>query len=322
MTGERGGTRIGLRDLGAAVALLILLAVLAVLAPDFFRPSNLRDLAVSNAPAAIVAIGLTLVLLTGQVDISVGSQFAIASVAYAVLVKAGAPAALAVLAALALGAVLGLLNGWLVARLGMPSVVVTLATMVVWRDAVRWYTEGAWVQGLPGGFQWFGLPQTAGEVVIVGLAVVLAGIAAYVLRSVVIGRWLLAVGSDAEAARLSGLRPPVIVMGGFVVLGALTALAAVLNDVRFSQVPPSAGIGLELKVLAAAVVGGTLITGGRGTVLGTMAGIALLGTLGTGLTFVGLSPFWEKAAQGAIILVAAAVDSARARPVRPSVSRA
>ena len=146
--------------------------------------------------------------------------------------------------------------------------------------------------------------------------------AAYVLRSMVIGRWLFAVGSDPEAARLSGLRPRSIVMGGFVALGALTALAAVLNDVRFSQVPPSAGIGLELKVLAAAVVGGTLITGGRGTVLGTMAGIALLGTLGTGLTFVGLSPFWEKAAQGAIILVAAAVDSARARPARPSVSRA
>src|SRR5262249_54437311 len=155
-------------------------------------------------------------------------------------------------------------------------------------------------------------------IVIVGLAIVLAGTAAFVLRSVAIGRWLFAVGSDSEAARLSGLRPPLVIMGSFVVLGALTALAAILNDVRFSQVPPSAGIGLELKVLAAAVVGGTLITGGRGTVLGTMAGIALLGTLGTGLTFVGLSPFWEKAAQGAIILIAAAVDAVRERPGRPS----
>jgi rhamnose transport system permease protein len=219
-----------------------------------------------------------------------------------------------------LGASLGAINGVFVARLGLPSVVVTLATMVIWRDSLRWVTEGAWVQDLPGGFQWFGLPQRTGEsaIVLVALAVLLAG--AYGLRALAAGRAIYAVGSDPEAARLVGLRPDRVVLGVFTALGTCTALAAVLNSIRFSEVQGNAGVGLEIRVLAAVVVGGTLITGGRGTLAGTLAGVVLLGVLGTALTFLGINPFWEKAAQGGIILLASGADAlaglAARRPAR------
>jgi rhamnose transport system permease protein len=286
-----------------------LLLLLAVAAPGFFAPGNLRDLAVANAPVLIVAIGMTLVLLTGHVDISVGSQFAVCSVAAALLARAGLPMPLVLAAVVLLGAAVGGLNGWFVARLALPSVVVTLATMVIWRDGLRWATEGAWVQDLPAGFQWFGLSQRSGEwgIVLAATLAFLAGV--YGLRSLRAGRAIYAVGSDPEAARLVGLRPDLVVFGVFTALGACTAVAAVLNSIRFSEVQGNAGVGLEIKVLASVVVGGTLITGGRGTLAGTVAGVALLGVLGTALTFLGINPFWEKAAQGGIILLASAADA-------------
>jgi rhamnose transport system permease protein len=289
------------RELGTAAALGLLLLVLLVVAPQFFRLDNLRDLAVANAPVLIVAVGMTLVLLTGHVDISVGSQFAVCSVCAALLARAGMPMPLVLGATMVLGAGLGAMNGLFVARLQLPSVVVTLATMVIWRDGLRWATQGAWVQNLPPSFQWFGLAQRPGEWVVLMTAggVLLAG--AYVLRLRAAGRAVYAVGS--------GLQPQRVVFAVFAMLGACTALAAVLNSIRFAEVQANAGVGLEIKVLASVVVGGTLITGGRGTLGGTLVGVALLGVLGTALTFLGVNAFWEKAAQGAIILLAAAADA-------------
>ena len=130
------------------------------------------------------------------------------------------------------------------------------------------------------------------------------------MRNLGAGRAIYAVGSDAEAARLAGVEPQRIVFGVFVLMGALVGLAALLNAVRFSVVPSNAGLGLELKAVAAVVVGGAAITGGRGTLLGTLIGAALLGTIGTALTFAGINPFWEKAIQGAIILAALVSDVA------------
>jgi rhamnose transport system permease protein len=298
-----------LRELGTAAALGLLLLVLLGAAPQFFRLDNLRDLAVANAPVLIVAVGMTLVLLTGHVDISVGSQLAVCSVCAALLARAGMPMPLVLATTVALGAGLGAMNGLFVARLQLPSVVVTLATMVIWRDALRWATEGAWVQDLPPSFQWFGLAQRSGEWVVVLTAGGVLLVAAYVLRLRAAGRAVYAVGSDPEAARLVGLQPQGVVFAVFTTLGACTALAAVLNSIRFAEVQANAGVGLEIKVLASVVVGGTLITGGRGTLGGTLAGVALLGVLGTALTFLGVNAFWEKAAQGAIILLASAADA-------------
>jgi len=196
----------------------------------------------------------------------------------------------------------------LVARLRLPSIIVTLAMLAVWRNASQWTTEGAWVQDLPGNFQWFGLGQRTGETLNVAVTFLLLLLFAWGLRNLGAGRAVYAVGSDAEAARLAGMYPTRVVFSVFVLMGVLTALAALLNAVRFTAVPSNTGLGLELKVIAAVVVGGTAISGGRGTLFGTFLGVALLGTIGNTLTFAGINPFWEKAIQGAIILAAAASE--------------
>lgn len=296
------------RELAAALAWAVVLALVTAAAPSFWSADNLRDLALNNAPLLLVATGMTLVILVGQIDISVGSQFAIVSVCAGLLAKAGAGSPLLLAGVLALGASLGAVNGLLVGRLGLPSIIVTLATMVAWRDGLRWATEGAWIQDLPPDFQWFGLGQAAGQGLIVtasvGVLVCLSG----ALRHLMAGRALYAVGSDHEAARLAGIEPARITLLVFVAMGTLTGLAALLNAARFSSIPSSTGLGLELEAVAAVVVGGTAIRGGRGTLLGTFIGVGLLGTIGPALTFAGINPFWEKAVQGAIILGALASD--------------
>jgi rhamnose transport system permease protein len=290
-----------------------LLLVVAVVAPSFFAPGNLRDLIVNNLPTLLIAIGMTLVILVGQIDISVGSQFAVCSVAAGVLAKTGLPMPLVFVAVILIGGSMGALNGTLIGWLRLPSIIVTLAMLVMWRDALRWTTEGAWVQGLPENFQWFGLGQSTGEVLMFVISLLLFVAFAWSLRHLVVGRTVYAVGSDAEAARLAGINSPNVAFWVFVVMGALVGISALLNAIRFSTIPGNSGVGLELKAIAAVVVGGVAITGGRGTLIGTLIGVALLGTIGTALTFLGINPFWEKAIQGAIILAALASDVALGR---------
>lgn len=298
------------REVSAALAYVALLVAVGVAAPSFFGAGNLRDMALNNAPVLLVAVGMTLVILVGEIDISVGSQFAVCSVAAGWLAKEGVPVALLLPSVLLLGALMGAVNGALVGYLRLPSIIVTLAMLVAWRDALRWVTQGEWVQGLPPNFQWFGLGQASAQWLIVGVALGVLAAFSWMLRNLGAGRAVYATGSDAEAARLAGIDPRRVVFGVFVLMGALTGLAALLNAVRFSAVPSNAGIGLELKAVAAVVVGGAAITGGRGTLVGTLIGAALLGTIGTALTFVGINPFWEKAIQGAIILAALVSDVA------------
>ena len=301
------------RELPPAIALAAVLVAVLVVAPSFFGAGNLRDLALNNAPVLLVSIGMTLVILVGEIDISVGSQFAVCSVAAGVLAKAGVPIALVPLAGIAVGACMGAVNGFLVGTLGLPSIIVTLAMLVAWRDALRWATEGAWVQDLPSDFQWFGLAPAAAQTLIIVVAIVVLMLGAWALRNLQLGRSLYAVGSDEEAARLAGIEPKRVLFGVFTVTGALVGLAAMLNAVRFNAVPSNAGLGLELTAVAAVVVGGTAITGGRGSMLGTLIGVLLLGTIGTAMTYVGISPFWAKAIQGLIILAALVADAALAR---------
>lgn len=279
------------------------------MAPAFFGAANLRDLLTGNAPVLVAAIGMTLVILARQIDISIGSQFAICGVAAGLLAKAGLPIPWAGLGAVATGALLGALNGWLVGGLGLPSIVATLATMVMLREGLRWATEGVWVQDLPPGFQWLGLGQDLGRVVIPMVALVVFALFAWGLRHVAAGRAVYATGSDAEAARLAGIRPRRVVFGVFVAMGALTGLAALLTAIQFIDVQTNAGVGLELRVIAAVVVGGTAISGGRGSLLGTLLGVTLIGLVGPALTFLGTQAYWDRALQGLIILVAVAADA-------------
>lgn len=297
-----------------ALALAALLALLAVLAPTFFRMDNLRDLLVGNAPVLVAAVGMTLVMLARQIDISIGSQFAICGVAAGMLAKTGLPMPFVALGAIGVGALLGMLNGALVAGLGLPAIVVTLATMVLLREGLRWATEGVWVRDLPANFQWLGLGQGAGRVAVIVLALVVFALFAWGLRQIAAGRAVYATGSDPEAARLAGIRPRRVVFGVFAFMGGLVGLAAVLTSIQFIDVQTNSGVGLEMKVIAAVVVGGTAISGGRGSLVGTLLGVALLGAIGPALTFLGTEAYWERALQGLVILLAVAADALRKRP--------
>ncbi len=256
---------------------------------------------------------MTLVVLARHIDISIGSQFAIAGVAAGLFAKAGWPMPAAGAGAVGVGALLGALNGALVAGLGLPSIVVTLATMVLLRESLRWVTEGVWVQDLPAGFQWFGLGQASGRMAVVVASALVFAAFAWVLHRVAVGRAVYATGSEPEAARLVGIRPRSVVFGVFVAMGALTGLAALLTAIQFIDVQTNAGVGLEMKVIAAVVVGGTAISGGRGTLVGTLLGVALLGAIGPALTFLGTEAHWERALQGLVILVAVAADAFETR---------
>lgn len=312
-------TMLSRHEVPVAAAILILGIVLAFLAPAYFSQENGQAIFLANLPVVIVALGATLVVLTGEIDISVGSAFAICSVMAGVLAKAGVPVVAAALGACLLGALLGTISGMLVGYLRLPSIVVTLAAMVALRDGLRWATQGAWVQDLPAGFQWFGLGPAIYPLLAAGVTLILVVALAWGLRHLSAGRSIYAVGSNREAARLAGLDPALVVCLVFAVAGALTGLAAALNAVRFNQIPSNAGLGLEMKVIAAVVVGGVAITGGRGRVIGTVLGVVLLGLIGPALTFLGVSAYWERAIQGAIILAAVAID--RLQPVTRTVTR-
>ncbi|MCI0664220.1 MAG: ABC transporter permease [Acidobacteria bacterium] len=295
-------------EASAAIAFLTLLFIVALITPSFFSLTNLRDLMLSNIPVLIVATGMTLVILARHIDISIGAQFAVCSVAAGVLAKSGLPIFLVLVTTALIGCLIGTINGFFAARFNIPSIVVTLGSMVALRDSLRWVTEGRWVQNLPPDFQWFGLGQSTGQFLIVLIALSIFLLFAWGLKNLALGRAVYAVGSDAEAARLAGIPPQVITYFIFITMGGLTGIAALLNSIRFSDIQSNAGTGLELKAIAAVVVGGTAIQGGRGTLVGTLIGVALLGTIGTALTFLGINPFWEKALQGAIILAAVVSD--------------
>jgi rhamnose transport system permease protein len=310
------------RVVSVALTIAALSAVLVGTAPGFFSRENLSDLLLGNLPVLIMAMGTTLVVLTGEIDISVGSVFAICGVVAGLLAQAGVPMPGTILLTAMAGAVLGTLNGVLVAYAALPSIVVTLATMVALRDGLRWVTQGAWVQNLPAGFQWFGLSQGAYPYVACAVAAALQLSLSDVLRHIAAGRAVYATGSDPDAARLAGLNTALVKCAVFTIAGALTGLGALLNAVRFNQIPSNAGIGLEMKVIAAVVVGGVAIRGGRGTLTGTLLGLVLLAMIGPALVFLGINAYWERAIQGAIILTAVALDAWRARRQRPEVTLA
>jgi rhamnose transport system permease protein len=297
------------RELAVAAAYAAMVGALLIARPDVFRAQFL-DTWVSAAPVLIVAVGMTLVIVTRQIDISVGSQFSVCAVLAALMAKSGLPMPVVAGIVIAAGAAFGAANGVFVALMGLPAIVVTLATMVIGREALAWAREGAAVRDLPESFQWLGMSTRHGQAMLIVAACVVLIVAAWATRFLAAGRAPYAVGSDMEAARLAGVRPTRVVFWVFGLTGALTGLAAMLEAIRNAQIATNLGKDLELKVIAAVVVGGTALSGGRGTMLGTLIGVLLLATVRPALSLVGgklglQNPAdWEKAAQGLIILLA------------------
>ena len=298
-----------IREISVAITYGFLLLLLWEKNPNFFLHHQFRLTWISSAPYIVAAVGMTLVILARHIDISIGAQFSIAAVSAGLLAKAGWPMPLVVTATVLIGCLMGSINGLLVALLGLPSIVVTLATMEILQDSLKLVRQGAPVNGLPPTFQWFGLPQLTGQWVVLSCALGILALFALGMRYLPAGRAVLAVGSDEEAARLAGIRPRKVVFFVFVLMGALTAAAALLQEVRMPRIDPKDGMQKELEVIAAVVVGGTAISGGRGTLIGSLLGVALLTTISPALIFLTKQSYWDKAIQGAIILLAVASDS-------------
>jgi ribose/xylose/arabinose/galactoside ABC-type transport system permease subunit len=300
------------REICVGLALILLLLLLAVLAPSFFRLQPLLALLTREAPSLVVTCGVALVIISRQIDISVGAQFGICSVCAGLLAALGWPVWLALLGAVSIGAVLGAINGSLVAGLRLPSIVVTLATMVIWREGLRWKRQGQFVN-LPDNAQWLGQSQIMGQVIIIASAAALLILLIFGMKYLAAGRFVYAVGSDAEAARLAGIRPQLTTFLVFTLAGAMTGFASMMNVLQSPQVDPKSGSGLELKAIAAAVVGGIAVSGGRGNLVGAFLGLLLLACIGPALTYLHIEAYWEKAIQGAIILLAVMAEGFRIR---------
>jgi len=298
-----------IREISVAVTYGLLLLLLWFVNPNFFHRHQFRLTWISSSPLIVASVGMTLVILARQIDISIGAQFSICAITAGLLAKSGWPMPLVAAGTILAGALMGAVNGSLVAFLKLPSIVVTLAMMEILQDALRLINQGAPVLGLPPTFQWFGLPQIEGQWLLIGLSLAILFSFALAMRLLPAGRAVLAVGSDQEAARLAGIRPRRVVFFVFVLMGALTATAALLDSVRLPRVDPKSGMGRELEVIAAVVVGGTSISGGRGTLIGSLLGVALLATISPALIFLTREAYWDRAIQGAIILLAVASDS-------------
>ena len=300
------------RELGIIVVLALLIAVTAIIEPRFIEADSLRNLALNASIFAILAAGQTLVLVTRNVDLSVGSVLGLAAYFAGDLLSAhpGMPLPLVFVLGMALGAACGLLNGVLVTWGQVPALVVTLGTLYAFRGLAFLWTDGRQVNAetLPDSFLNLGSDSIAGVPILVLIALVVLVIVGQWLRDYRAGRELYAIGSNPEGARLAGVRSGRRVLTAFVLSGMLAGLGGVLFTARFGTVDATAGTGYELTVIAAAVVGGVAIFGGTGSVYGAALGALLLGTITSSLIVLRVEAFWQQAAIGALLLIAIAFD--------------
>jgi rhamnose transport system permease protein len=301
-----------IRELGIVVALLLLIAVTAALEPRFVESDSLRNLALNASIFAILAAGQTLVIITRNVDLSVGSVLGLSAYFAGDLLSGHEGRSLVVVFALgiALGAGCGLLNGVLVTWGRVPALVVTLGTLYVFRGLAFLWTDGRQVNAetLPDAFLNLGSDSLLGVPILVVIAIVVVLAVGQWLRDFRAGRELYAIGSNPDGARLAGVRSERRVLAAFVLAGALAGLGGVLFTARFGTVDATAGTGYELTVIAAAVVGGVAIFGGTGSVYGAALGALLLGTITSSLIVLRVEAFWQQAAIGALLLLAIAFD--------------
>ena len=307
------------RELSIAALLALVLIGVGIVNPAFLAADNLRDMLVKIAPAVIVGSGLTFVILAREIDISVGSLMGLCSATLGIACAAdrmALPAFAGVAICMAVGAAAGFLNGLLVAVGRVPSIIVTLGTLTVFSGVTELLLGGKWITQMPAGLRSFGTGSLAGVPYSVLVAALVAGATAAVSLRTAFGRRVFALGSNPDAAQTIGLSAPRLKLGIFTLTGLLVAVASLFSATQLQVIEAGFGKGFELVAVAAVVVGGTSIRGGRGSILGTVLGAALLGILGTALIFLKLgdsSIYWERAIQGAVILVAVVGDSVLAR---------
>lgn len=298
-------------ELGLAAALALTCAAFAATAPHFFTADNLLNVSLQASITAIIAAGMTFVILTAGIDLSVGSVVALSGIVATGTLKADLSLPLAILAALAFGALSGGIAGTLVARFSVAPFIVTLALMTVWRGVAFLVTEGRPVWDLPASFGALGGGRLAG-IPFPTLVMAAVFVTAHVVLTMTrFGRHVVAVGGNPEAARLAGIRTRRVVASVYVLCGMLAAASGVLLASRMNSGQPNAGLMYELDVIAAVVVGGTSLSGGRGSIVGTLLGAMLIAVLRNGLNLLDVNSYVQQVVVGSVILLAVLFDPIR-----------
>lgn len=311
------------RELGLLVVLFAIIVIVTIQVPRFFSLNNFEEILLSVAIIAIIAVGQTLVVLTRNVDLSVGSTVGISAYIVADLLKQHPQTSilLVILLGCALGLGLGAINGLLVTIGRVPAIVTTLGTLYIYRGVDFLIAQGKQVSAydVPDSFLSLATIKILGIPLLIIFAAVIALIFAFLLRYTRQGRQLYAIGSNPEAARLVGINSNALIFGAFLICGLLAGFAGVLWAARFATIDARAATGEELLVIAAVVVGGVNIFGGSGTVLGAVLGAIVLGTIDNSLTLLKLSQFWLQAIYGAAIIVAVTTDALITRRIQKAL---
>lgn len=301
--------------IGILMVLIVLVLLMAAIAPNFNRVDNLLNIARAISINAILAAGMTVVILTGGIDLSVGSTIAVSGVVAVIAAIAGVPAPVAVLLGMGVGALCGLVNGWLTAYLALAPFIVTLGTMTFLRGLAYTITNGQPIVSSGLNFRDLGNGYVGPIPVPVIVMVVVYAVVWFVLERTRYGRHVYAVGGNAEAAKLAGVRVKRVITSVYVLAGACAGLAGVIFSARVISAQPTAGTGYELDAIAAVVLGGTSLAGGRGRIVGTLIGSVILGVLSTGLILLNVQFFTQLLIKGVVIILAVAIDSLKQRPL-------
>ena len=301
------------QNLGTILALIILMVFVSVLNPTFLQANNLMNLMRQLIINGFIALGMTFVILTGGIDLSVGSTLALTSAIFAGLLQNGVNTGLAILITVGLGLVLGLINGLLITKGKLAPFIVTLATMTIFRGLTLVYTDGRPIAGPKDNFafkflgkgQFFGIPF---QVILFILAFLLLWI---ILNKTALGRKIYAVGGNEKASYISGINIDKVKICVYVVSSLMAVLSGLVLTSRLNSAQPTAGAAYEMDAIAAVVLGGTSMTGGNGSLTGTLIGILILGVLNNGLNLLGVSSFYQQIVKGIVILIAVLIDRKR-----------
>jgi len=293
-----------LRRFGLLLALLLLGTVLSFLSPQFLTVQNLLNLFLQATVIATIAVGMTLVILTAGIDLSVGSVLAFTAVVTADVLQTGIPVPFGVLVGLALGGVVGLVNGLLVTHAKIPPFIATLGMMTLVRGLALSYSGGKPITGLPEAFLAIGTSHFLLIPTPVWIAVVIYAVGIFILTRTTFGRYIYALGNNEEAARFAGLPVLATTLTVYVISGVLAAFAGMILVARLDSAQPVMGIRYELDAIAAVVVGGAALTGGEGTLWGTLLGALIMAVIANAINVIGVSPFYAQVVQGGVIIAA------------------
>ena len=302
--------RVSLRDMGTLIGLAVILAAFSALSPAFLTWPNLANVLQQSSINACIALGMTLVIVSGGIDLSVGPTAALSAVMSATLMVGGVPVPLAIGAALGVGAACGLFNGVLVASARLQPFIVTLGALSLFRALALIHTGGAPVFGIPAEFRALTNGEVWGVPNPVVIVAALAALAWVTLNRTPLGEYLLAVGGNEEAARIAGVPVARTKVAAFVISGVLASVAALILVGRLGAAEPTLGTLWELDAIAAAAIGGASLMGGKGSVVGTVLGAVILGALPNGLTLLNVQAFYQLLATGLIIIAAMLIDRA------------